>query len=192
MVPLLLAGLAAAGALGAFLARRWPGTALLDCALALAAVAGVALLVPIGPPLPFGETFIRDSEALRAIVLVAATASAGLLVIGALQAPESHPALVAGSVVAGVAVTTSIADPAVALTLVATLGFVGMSGMPGWAGAFRQVAVVPAFVLPVVLVSGAAPGPRSRWRSCSGWPSSRGWGVSRSTPSHCGWHVGRR
>ncbi|MFI5293373.1 MAG: proton-conducting transporter membrane subunit, partial [Candidatus Limnocylindrales bacterium] len=27
----------------------------------------------------------------------------------------------------------------------------------GWAGAFRQVAVVPAFVLPVVLVSGAAP-----------------------------------
>ena len=151
MVPLLVAGLAGAGALGAFFARRWPRTAALDCALALVAVVGVALLVPIGPAVPVGESFIRDSEMLRALVIVASVALGGILVLVAMQAPEGEAGVVAGAVVATIALSFSVAEPSVALTLAAAAGSFGMAGLAAtWRGAFAQVASVPGLCLAAV------------------------------------------
>lgn len=156
MIPLLLTGLAAAGALGAFMARRWPAIAAFDCALALAATAAVALLVPIGPSVPLGEAIVRDSEAVRALVILGAAGAAVLLIIVALQAPDADVAILAGTTVAATASITSISDPYVALTASAAIGLVGLAGVAvAWRGAFAQVAFVPGAALAAVVLSGA-------------------------------------
>lgn len=160
--PIVIAGAAMAGALAAFLARRWPRAAAAAGAAGAGAVTAAALVLPISPSLLVGDAAIIDSSYMRAWLALMAGVTAVLLLSAALAParddapPDQETPVVTGAAICGTAICLSLDGPAVALTLAASLGLLSMIGAHrSWAAGFRQAALVPAIAL-VALVTAAA------------------------------------
>lgn len=158
MVLALAAAMAAAGALGAFLARRWPRAACLAGVAGLGGAVSVTLVMPSFGPLLLGEAALADTAYARGLVTAFASTLAGLLVIAALISADSETPIVASAVGAVAAVTLALDAPSVALPLVAGAGFLGLFGARrSWLAGFRQAALVLIVVMGALAVSGAIP-----------------------------------